>query len=102
MESKLYVGGLPYAATETQLTTLFATHGTVESARVIADKFTGPSRGHWLCGDVHCRRGAGSHYGLKWHANGRPIFDRERATPMEPRAVGGGRSNGGGHGRNRY
>ena len=45
MGSKLYVGGLPYAATESQLTTLFAAHGTVESARVIADKFTGQSRG---------------------------------------------------------
>ena len=38
MGSKLYVGGLPYAATESQLTTLFAAHGTVESARVITDK----------------------------------------------------------------
>lgn len=45
MGSKLYVGGLPYSATESQLTTLFAEHGTVESARVIADKFTGQSRG---------------------------------------------------------
>ena len=45
MGSKIYVGGLPYAATESQLTTLFATHGTVESARVITDKFTGQSRG---------------------------------------------------------
>ena len=45
MGPKLYVGGLPYAATETQLTTLFSAHGTVASARVIADKFTGQSRG---------------------------------------------------------
>jgi len=45
MGSKIYVGGLPFAATESQLTTLFAAHGTVESARVIADKFTGQSRG---------------------------------------------------------
>ena len=46
MGSRLYVGGVPYAATETQFTTfLFAGHGTVESARVIADKFTGQSRG---------------------------------------------------------
>ena len=45
MGSKLYVGGLPYAATEAEVTTLFAAHGTVESARVIADKFTGQSRG---------------------------------------------------------
>jgi len=35
MGSKLYVGGLPYSATEAQLNDVFAAHGTVESARVI-------------------------------------------------------------------
>ena len=45
MGSKIYVGGLPYSATEQQLNELFAVHGTVESARVITDKFTGQSRG---------------------------------------------------------
>ena len=45
MGTKLYVGGLPYAATESQLSNLFSAHGTVESARVITDKFTGQSRG---------------------------------------------------------
>lgn len=45
MSQKLYVGGLPYAVTDGQLEELFAEHGTVESARVIADKFTGQSRG---------------------------------------------------------
>ena len=45
MGSKIYVGGLPYAATEQQLSDLFAQHGAVESARVITDKFTGQSRG---------------------------------------------------------
>ena len=45
MSTKLYVGGLPYSVTEGQLQELFAAHGTVESARVIADKFTGQSRG---------------------------------------------------------
>ena len=38
MGSKLYVGGLPYSE-------LFSAHGTVESANVISDKFTGQSRG---------------------------------------------------------
>lgn len=42
---KLYVGGLPYSISEQQLQELFVTHGTVESARVITDKFTGRSRG---------------------------------------------------------
>ena len=35
MGSKLYVGGLPYATTEAQLTTLFAAQGTVESAHAL-------------------------------------------------------------------
>lgn len=41
MGSKIYVGGLPYEATEQELTALFATHGAVQSARIIMDKFTG-------------------------------------------------------------
>ncbi len=45
MSNKLYVGGLPYSVTEGQLQDIFATHGTVESARVITDKVTGQSRG---------------------------------------------------------
>ena len=45
MGTKIYVGGLPYSATDTQLSELFAAHGTVESAQVIIDKFTGRSRG---------------------------------------------------------
>jgi cold-inducible RNA-binding protein len=45
MGSKLYVGGLPYSVTEGRLQELFSAHGTVESASVISDKFTGQSRG---------------------------------------------------------
>jgi len=45
MGSKLYVGGLPYSTTEQQLSELFGAHGTVASAKIIADKFTGQSRG---------------------------------------------------------
>lgn len=45
MGSKVYVGGLPYSATEAEVERLFAEHGHVESAKVITDKFTGQSRG---------------------------------------------------------
>ena len=45
MGNKLYVGGLPYSVTEGQLQEIFAAHGTVESAKVIADEFTGQSLG---------------------------------------------------------
>ncbi len=42
---RLYIGGLPYSTTDMQLEEIFSAHGTVESAQVIIDKFTGRSRG---------------------------------------------------------
>ena len=42
---KLYVGNLPFTATEDDLRTLFGTHGTVESVAVITDRETGRPRG---------------------------------------------------------
>ncbi len=45
MNNKLYVGGLPYSATDRTLEEVFSEHGTVESARVITDRMTGRSRG---------------------------------------------------------
>ena len=44
MGSKIYVGGLPYSATEQQLSDLFAAHGAVASARIITE-FTVPRVG---------------------------------------------------------
>src|SRR4026208_2550194 len=45
MGTKLYVGGLPYSVTEGRLQEIFSAHGSVQSANVISDKFTGQSRG---------------------------------------------------------
>ena len=45
MGSKIYVGGLPYSTTEQELSDLFGQHGSVQSAKVITDKYTGQSRG---------------------------------------------------------
>jgi len=42
---KLYVGNLPWSATDGELQTLFAGVGEVMSARVITDRETGRSRG---------------------------------------------------------
>ena len=41
----IYVGNLPYKAGDQQLQALFEPHGTVTSARVIVDKFSGESKG---------------------------------------------------------
>lgn len=42
---KLFVGGLPFATTEDELSKLFSEHGTVASAVVITDRDTGRSKG---------------------------------------------------------
>ena len=45
MNKKLYVGGLSYSVTDSQLKDLFTSHGTVESAKVVTDRETDRSRG---------------------------------------------------------
>ena len=45
MSAKLYVGGLSYSTTSETLREYFAQCGTVESAAVITDRFSGQSRG---------------------------------------------------------
>ena len=43
---KLYVGNLPYQATEDQLTDWFAEHGiTPDSVSLVRDRFSGEARG---------------------------------------------------------
>ena len=43
--SKIYVGNLPFSATEDSVRTLFAQYGTVESVALINDRETGRPRG---------------------------------------------------------
>lgn len=43
--TKLYVGNLPFTATEEAVRALFATHGTVEKLSLITDRETGRARG---------------------------------------------------------
>ncbi|MFH1755435.1 MAG: RNA-binding protein [Candidatus Latescibacterota bacterium] len=45
MPTKLYVGNLPFSATETEVQDLFAQHGTVHSVNLITDRETGRPRG---------------------------------------------------------
>jgi RNA recognition motif-containing protein len=45
MTNRIYVGSLPYAATDAKLEELCSRYGTVVSARVTTDKLTGRSKG---------------------------------------------------------
>jgi RNA recognition motif-containing protein len=102
MGSKIYVGGLPYSATDPQLHDLFAAHGTVESARVITDKFTGQSRGFGFVEMSTAEEAKAAITALNGsQMDGRSLVVNE-AKPQEPRSGGGGGgrfSGGGGGGR---
>lgn len=105
MGNKLYVGGLPYSVTDGRLEEIFAPHGTVESARVVADKFTGQSRGF---GFVEMGSGSEAQTAID-SLNGTQIDGRtltvNEAKPMAPRGnTGGGGGGRGGRdgGRNRW
>jgi RNA recognition motif-containing protein len=43
--SKIYVGNLPFSATEDSVRELFSQHGTVQSVALIKDRDTGQPRG---------------------------------------------------------
>ena len=45
MAKKLFVGGLPYDATNSQLEELFSKAGKVESVNVIVDRYSGQGKG---------------------------------------------------------
>ena len=45
MGQKLYVGNLPYSATDSTLSDLFSQAGTVTSASIITDRMSGRSKG---------------------------------------------------------
>ena len=45
MGKKIYVGNLPYSATDDTLNEMFAPHGTVDSAKVIMVRYTNRSKG---------------------------------------------------------
>ena len=45
MSKKIYVGNLPFSATEDEIRELFAQYGTVTSVSLITDRDTGAPRG---------------------------------------------------------
>ncbi|HET8564247.1 MAG TPA: RNA-binding protein [Candidatus Binatia bacterium] len=104
MTNKIYVGGLSYATTDKQLEELFSAHGTVESARVITDKFTGRSKGF---GFVEMSSGAEAQKAIQ-ALNGTEVDGRNltvsEARPQEKRSGFGGERRGGsgGGGRRRW
>jgi RNA recognition motif-containing protein len=98
MGSKLYVGNLSYNTSSSDLEQLFAQHGTVQSAEVIADRETGRSKGFGFVqmGTDDEAQAAISALNGQEH-DGRALTVNE-AKPREDRPRGGGGGYGGGGG----
>lgn len=101
---KLYIGNLPFSTDDSQLRSLFESHGEVVSASIVMDRDTGRPRGFGfveMSNDDEARSAIEAMNGQQ--VDGRAIVVNE-AKPRESRGGfggggGGGRSSGGGGGR---
>jgi RNA recognition motif-containing protein len=102
MGRRLYVGNLPYSATEDQLTELFSRAGKVDSVRVMRDMATGRARGFAFVemgSDDEARKAISEFH--EHQLEGRALVVNEARPKPEGGAFGGGggRGRGGGGGR---
>lgn len=99
MGSKIYVGGLPYSTTEQELSDLFGQHGSVQSAKVITDKYTGQSRGFGFVEMGSDEEATAAISALNETELGGRTLTVNEAKPQAPRTGGGfgGGDRGGGN-----
>ena len=98
MGNKLYVGNLPYSFRDSDMEQAFAQYGTVTSAKVMMERYTGRSKGF---GFVEMGSPAEAQAAIEG-MNGQQIGGRglvvNEARPMEPRGPRTGGFGGGGGG----
>lgn len=108
MGRKLYVGNLGYDVSSADLEQLFASHGTVDSADVIADRSTGQSKGFGFVEMSSDAEAEAAIAALNGQSHGGRELTVSQAKPRAPRSGGyggGGGRGGGGRGggrRDRY
>ena len=98
MAKRIYVGGLPYSATEEDLENLFSSQGAVKDVTIITDRYTGQAKGFGFVemeNDAEADNAINSLNGTQM--GGRTLTVNE-AKPREerPRTGGGGGYGGGG------
>ena len=98
MSMKLYIGGLSFDTTDDTLRAYFEQAGTVESASVITDRYSGRSRGF---GFVEMSTSAEGRKAIE-DLNGKALDGRtiavDEARPQSREGGGGPRRGGGGGG----
>ncbi len=98
MSKKLYVGNLPFSATEADLRELFEAHGSIESINVITDRETGRPRGFAFVEMEDTESASKAMQALDGRDMGGRNLKVNEANERPPRGGGGG----GGGGRGRY
>lgn len=106
----IYVGNIPFAATQDQVKELFAQFGQVESVRIIMDKLTGRSRGFAFVQFASREEGQQAidnlnnkdFLGKQLRVNEARPRDEEGAAPRRSNGNGNGGSNGSFNRRSRY
>lgn len=96
MSKKIYVGNLPFSATQDEIQDKFAAFGTVESVQIVSDRETGRPRGFAF---VEMSNGAeAAIQALDGKDMGGRNIQVNEAKPREDRGGGGSRGGGGGRG----
>ena len=90
MSMKLYVGNLSFDTSSTELQTLFAQTGTVESVSLIEDRETGRSRGFGFIEMSTKEEGAAAIQKFNGQDVGGRALKVNEAKPRENRAGNGG------------
>jgi RNA recognition motif-containing protein len=100
--AKIYVGNLPFTATEDQVRELFAAHGTVESVALPNDRETGRPRGFGFVemSQADAARAIQAVNGKE--LGGRALRVNEAQDKPRGGGGGGGGRSGGGGGRGGY
>src|SRR5512145_3134710 len=95
--TKIYVGNLPFSATESEVRDLFAQHGTVDSVALPTDRETGRPRGFGFVEMPQADAQKAMQALNGFNMGGRPL--RVNEAQDRPRTGGGGGRPGGGGGR---
>jgi RNA recognition motif-containing protein len=93
MGAKLYVGNLAYSVTEERLQQHFGQHGSVVSARIITDKFSGRSKGFGFVemgSDDEAQRATTALNGTEFEGRNIVVSEARPQPSRGPRMGGGG------------
>lgn len=95
MASKLFVGGLAWGTTDDSLKQFFSQAGTVVSANVIVDKFTGKSKGFGfveMSSEAEAKEAVAKLNGQALDGRTIVVNEARPQVPREQRSYGGGGS----------